>query len=131
MKFLLDTNICIALMNGNEIELRRRVRFHPVCDLGICSLVVEELFYGALKSSRPEENQNRVESFIDFYQCLPFDEQAAKKHAFLRLNLKKTGKPVGHNDLMIASIAASHQLTLVTRNTREFSQVQGLQLEQW
>lgn len=131
MKLLLDTNICIALINGKEVELHRRVRFRPFQDFTICSVVLEELFFGALKSGRPDETRARVEKFSEFYPCLPFDEKAARKHAFLRMDLKKKGKPVGHNDLMIASIAISSQLTLITRNVREFSRIPGLHLEEW
>jgi tRNA(fMet)-specific endonuclease VapC len=131
VKLLLDTNICIALMNGNEPELHRRVRVRPFHDFSICSIVLEELFFGAFKSNRPAENQARVEKFSEFYDCLTFDEKAARKHAFLRMDLKKKGKPVGHNDLMIASIAISSQLTLITRNVREFSRIPGLYMEEW
>lgn len=131
MKYLLDTNVCIRYLNGRSPQVRDQVeRSHPD-DLALCSIVKAELIYGALKSARPEKNLERARRFTDRFVSLPFDDAAALLYGEIRSTLEKAGTPIGPNDLMIASIARTHGVILVTHNLKEFSRVPGLELEDW
>ena len=99
--------------------------------VALCSIVRAELLYGALKSARSNRNMEQLARFLRGFPCLPFNEAASEAYANIRVQLEKAGKPVGPNDLLIAAIAIANQLVLVTRNTREFSQIEGLVLEDW
>ena len=90
-----------------------------------------ELIFGALRSSLPTQNLNALDTFFAGFASLPFDDAAARAYGEIRNALYRAGTPIGPNDLMSAAIAKVHGLTLVTHNTREFSRVQGLTLEDW
>ena len=112
-------------------SLLKRFASHPVGDIALCSIVVAELFYGAEGSVNPVTGRQQVESFIVPYISLPFDDTAARIYGGLRHELESRGLTIGQNDYLIASIALAHNLTLVTHNTKEFSRVPGLVLEDW
>jgi tRNA(fMet)-specific endonuclease VapC len=131
MTYLLDTNTCINYLNGTSEKIRNNLRSKQAEEINVCSVVKGELFYGALKSAKPEKNLDKVRKFLDSFQSLPFDDTAAEKYGEIRVKLEKTGTPIGPNDLFIAAIAASNNKTLVTNNTREFRRVEGIKLEDW
>jgi tRNA(fMet)-specific endonuclease VapC len=107
-----------------------RVRSVPPGDLALTSMTEAELHYGVLNSSDPERNLARVETFLSGpIDSLPFDSEAARVHAQLRYALR--GRPIGERDLVIASTTLAHGGVLVTSNTREFSRVPNLVLEDW
>lgn len=131
MKYLLDTNICIEWLTGKNLDLREKIIQSANQDLVICSIVKAELFYGAQKSQNRLKNETRLGDFFAQIQSLPFNDAAAEQYGMLRAMLEQSGIVVGGNDLMIAAIAQSHRLTLVTRNEREFSRIPTLIVEAW
>lgn len=97
----------------------------------LCSVVKAELFVGVAKNENPQARLKKIKPFLDRFSSLPFDDAAAASYATIRANLENRGLPIGPNDLQIAAIAAANQLVLVTHNVREFSRVNGLEIEDW
>jgi tRNA(fMet)-specific endonuclease VapC len=134
MRYLLDTNACIALINGKSSAVRARVQKALAGDAKVMvpSVVAFELWYGVAKSARPEANALLGEAFlagpVSLLALEPEDAQVAGR---LRAALEKVGKPIGAYDVLIAGQALRHELTLITTNGREFGRVQGLQWEDW
>ncbi len=131
MKFLLDTNTCIIYLRGKNLTLKQKLESIKIQDIAVCSIVKSELFYGALKSAKPERNLAAQQEFLSQFRSLPFDDSATMIFGTIRTRLESLGTPIGPYDLQIASIALSHNLTIVTHNTREFKRVNDLQLEDW
>jgi tRNA(fMet)-specific endonuclease VapC len=132
--YLLDTNVCIALINGALPVVR--ARFDKALDRGarihISSIVAFELWYGVTKSSRPEWNTKRVEKlFAGPVSLLPFEEEDARAAGRVRAALEMSGKLIGPYDLLIAGQALRRDLTLVTANVKEFRRVKTLRWEDW
>jgi tRNA(fMet)-specific endonuclease VapC len=90
-----------------------------------------ELLYGARRSARVSDNLRLLARFFATLISLPFDDRCAEEYGFIRADLEHAGTPIGPNDLMLAATARAHDLVLVTHNTREFSRVSGLQIEDW
>lgn len=128
---LLDTDICIHLLNAREPALLDRFRWHSPADLALCSVVRAELLWGARNSARVDDNLKRVRLFAEPLRSLPFDDDCAEQYAVIRADLAVRGTPIGPNDTLIAAIAVAHHATLVTRNQREFQRVENLKLEIW
>jgi tRNA(fMet)-specific endonuclease VapC len=134
MNYLLDTNACIALINGKTPSIRKRLQNALAQDAKVLvpSIVAFELWYGVAKSTRPEANARLVEAFFAGpLTLLPFATEDAKVAGRVRASLEAVGKPIGAYDLLIAGQALRHQLTLITANAREFSRVKGLDWEDW
>ena len=131
MTYLLDTNICIAYLSGRDEEVQDALRAEGPESVVLCSVVKAELLYGARNSSRVEENLALLEAFFATMASLPFDDDAAERYGTLRAHLRREGRGVGGNDMMIAAIALANDATLVTRNRRELSVVPGLRLVTW
>ena len=131
MIYLLDSNVCIHLLNGRHTTLIQRFRQYDPRQTVLCSMVKAELMRGALRSQRVELNLERLAIFFAPLKSLPFDDSAAEHFARVGAELMKQGTPIGPNDLVIAATALAHQVTLVTHNTAEFSRVPGLRLEDW
>lgn len=131
MKFLLDTNTCIIYMRGKNSTLKQKLETTPTKDIAVCSIVKAELFYGAMKSAKPETNLSLQQQFLAQFISLPFDDLAAMKFGTIRSQLENLGTPIGAYDLQIAAIALTNNLTLVTHNTREFQRVNQLLIEDW
>jgi tRNA(fMet)-specific endonuclease VapC len=100
-------------------------------DIVLCSVVRAELIFGALKSRDVVANLEKVRRFLSPFLSLPFDDNAADAYGRIRVELSDLGLLIGPNDLFIASIVKSHDLTLVTHNVEEFRRVQGLKIEDW
>ena len=131
MSYLLDTNICIAYLNAVEPELEARFRSVSPEEIKLCSVVKAELLYGARSSRRVQENLARLDEFFAVFDSLPFDDAAAAEYGTLRAQLRREGRPIGANDMMIAAIALTEDLTLVSRNADEFRHVAALRVEMW
>lgn len=131
MIYLLDTNTCIRHLTGRAPQITTHLRRHTSREIVVCSVVVAELLFGAAKSQHGPQTLARLQQFLAPYASLPFDDAAAAVYGPLRADLERRGTPIGPNDLMIASIAVSANLILVTNNTREFSRVQNLALVNW
>lgn len=128
---LLDTNVCIAFLNGVDRPVRDRFLGESPDDLRLCSVVKAELLYGARHSAKVADNLQKLERFFAPFESLPFDDAAAEWYGTIRAQLKRDARPIGGNDLLIAAIAGANDLTLVTRNDAEFRQVTGLRVEVW
>lgn len=127
---LLDTNICIHVINARPPAVLDRFRQYRMGEIGICSVVAAELAYGVAKSGS-SRNRAALEMFLVPLAILPFDESAIWAYGNLRAELEGKGTPIGSLDTMIAAHALSQRATLVTNNTREFERVPGLQVENW
>ncbi|MDU9050416.1 MAG: type II toxin-antitoxin system VapC family toxin [Candidatus Electrothrix sp. Rat3] len=131
MKYLLDTNVCIRYLNGRSENIRKNIATKRPQDIFLCSIVKAELFYGSMKSDFPDKNLARQKNFVDHFISLSFDDKAAEIYGQVRSQLEKAGIPIGPNDLLIAAIALSNDLTLATANIREFTRVENLVCEDW
>lgn len=127
---LLDTNICIYIINTKPPEVLARFHQYRLGEIGICSVVAAELAYGVAKS-QSARNRAALEMFLAPLDILPFDTQAMWAYGDLRANLERQGTPIGSLDTMIVAHALSLDATLVTHNTQEFARVSGLRLENW
>ena len=131
MTWLLDTSVCVTLINRTDEQAAARLLEHSRSSVRLCSVVRAELHFGAQNSSRLAENMQRVETFCRAFESLPFDDESARHYGIVRAQLRREGRPIGGNDLMIASIAIANSHVLVTRNVSEFSRVSGLEVERW
>jgi tRNA(fMet)-specific endonuclease VapC len=130
--YLLDTNSCIEqLRRRASSTFKARLAAAKPSDIRLCSVVVAELLYGVARSAQRSRNLAKVRQFCAPFVSLPFDDQAAGEYGEIRAYLEMIGLPIGPNDLLIASIARAHGLTLVSHNTAEFSRVPGLAVEDW
>jgi tRNA(fMet)-specific endonuclease VapC len=131
MKYFLDTNICIFLINAkfprlNDFYLTRRPE-----EIFIPSVVLFELTYGAMKSQRREQNLRKIGVFLSDVETIPFDDNAAAIAGRIRADLERCGASIGGNDVLIAATALAGGGLLVTNNTREFERVKELVIEDW
>ena len=130
MIYLLDTNTCVYAIK-REPSVLRHLQDRSPDDFGVSAITLAELWFGAIKSSRPQRTRESVDAFLKPFEVLPFEAEAAEKYAEIRLQLEKEGRPIGERDLLIAAIARARGLTVVTHNAREFSRVSGLRVEDW
>jgi tRNA(fMet)-specific endonuclease VapC len=134
LRYLLDTNVCIEIINGRPAKVRERFQttVRADADLFVSSVTSFELWYGAEKSDRKEFNRRRVETFFAGpLQVLQLEEDDARRAGEVRAALEAQGKQIGPYDTLIAGQALHRKLSLVTANVREFSRVRGLTLENW
>ena len=113
MKYLLDTNTCIAFLKGNQTVVEK-IRTIGIENLCLCSIVKAELWFGACKSQRVTANQAVLKEFFAQFSSLAFDDNSIEHYGEIRALLSKAGKPIGANDFLIAAIAKANQMTLVT-----------------
>ncbi len=131
MDYLIDTNICIYVMNRRPPEVIQRFRRLEVGQAGISSITVSELQYGVWKSQNPERNTKRLQEFLLPFEILPYDEDASRHYGRIRARLEREGQTIGPLDLLIAAQALSRNLVLITNNTRELQRVEALKVENW
>jgi len=131
MKYLLDTNICIHIIRHKSMKIIQHLTSLAIGDVGLPAIVVAELQYGVQKSTDPNKNQQALLQFLTPYVIVDFDQVAAIAYGKIRVDLERRGLPMGPLDLLIAAQALSRNLILVTNNTREFSRVAQLQIEDW
>jgi tRNA(fMet)-specific endonuclease VapC len=129
MLYLLDTNAVIAILNDSKSKAANRARTHRMADIAISSIAVHELFYGAFKSPRPQRNAALVDTIA--FPVIEFDREDARQAGEIRALLATKGTPIGPYDVLIAGQAVARNMTLVTRNMREFPRVPGLRTEDW
>jgi tRNA(fMet)-specific endonuclease VapC len=127
---LLDTNICIYIINAKPKSVLERFRKYRMGEIGLCSIVAAELAFGVAKSGSVR-NRQALEMFLAPLTIMPFDEAACWTYGELRAELERRGTPIGALDTMIAAHALSQQATLISNNTREFDKVPGLKLDNW
>ena len=127
MRFLLDTDAAIALIKGRPQAVAWLRRRAPA-EIVMSGVSKAELYYGARKSARVEHNLEVLYRFFEPFRSLAFDDRAAEEYGIIRADLERAGTPIGPNDLLIAALARSRDLTLVNLNQREFSRIAGLRL---
>jgi tRNA(fMet)-specific endonuclease VapC len=129
--YLLDTDISIYLLNGRLPQVAARLADMERDEVGTTVITAAELRYGALHSSRPQDNLARVETFLPPLLQIPFDSSAAIQFGRVKSDLAARGVMIGSMDLLIASCVLAVGGTLITNNVREFSRVFALPVENW
>ena len=128
---ILDTNIVSYWMRGDEVILNKLKNQKP-SDLLISTITLAEILYGIEKSPvKKKLRRDRIEAICSQLDIYPFDQDAARKYATIRSHLEKKGIPISERDLQIASIAVANQFRLITHNTKGFSRVPKLIVEDW
>ncbi len=132
--YLLDTNACIALINGTTPGVRQRFQRAIAKDRTVLlsSVAVYELWYGVAKSQQREKNAQRLETFLAGpMEWAHLDADDAREAVDVRAELERAGKPIGAYDVLLAGQARRRGAILVTANAREFARVVGLTSEDW
>jgi len=129
--YLLDTNVCIHLLNSSKNSIVHHLKKHSPNEIALCSIVKAELLYGARHSKKVEANLQLLNQFFKPFISLTFDDRCAEEAGLIRADLAAQGKPIGPNDLLIAAVTRAHDLVLVTHNTKEFSRITGLRIDDW
>lgn len=128
--YALDTNTVIYFFKGMGNVATHLFNVTPH-EIAIPAVVLYELQVGIAKSNAPKKRRNQLNELLTVVRILPFTEHETAIAARIRAALEKAGTPIGPLDMMIAGIALAHQATLVTHNTKEFSRIDGLRLEDW
>ena len=131
MKLILDTNICIYIIKQQPVSVLKRFLDYQIGDIGISSVTLSELRYGAAKSTHRDKNSKALAEFITPLEVVSFDEDAAHAYGDIRATLEKAGTPIGAMDMLVAAHAVSLGITLVTNNTREFARIPRLNVIDW
>ncbi len=129
--FLLDTNLCIHLLNQRHTGIMQQFQQHAPGDIALCSIIKSELLYGARHSRQVEANLQLLARFFAPLISLPFDDRCAEEAGVIRADLAVQGNPIGPDDVLIAATARANDAVLVTHNQGEFSRVTGLRLADW
>ena len=130
MKYLLDTNTCIALMR-RHVRVRARLEQLPPGDCAVSSITAFELYHGLERCAQPERERAKIDELLAVVTVLAFGDAEAARAAKLRHTLEQAGRAIGPFDVLIAGHALHAGLILATNNTREFLRVNGLTLEDW
>lgn len=130
MRWMLDTDTCIAIIKKHPVALRK-LRGKSVGQVGISSITLGELAFGAEKSSRSSQAREALGEFLVALEVAGFDDASAMTYGKVRVSLEQRGKPIGPLDTLIGSHALEIDAIIVTHNTREFSRIDGLRLEDW
>ena len=131
IRYLLDTNACIAVINDNPLSVRKRLLQTDPLEVAISQIVHYELAFGVCNSSQVERNQANLQHFLKYVQVLDWGEEQATSAAQIRCDLLRAGRPIGPYDILIAAHAHSLEAILVTHNRREFARVDGLRVADW
>jgi len=131
MKYMLDTNTCIAIMKKRPSELKTKLKRIPIGEIGVSSIVVAELWYGICQSQKPKDNEEALNDFLSYVTVLDWPLHAAPVYGKIRTELKKKRTPIGAMDLLIAAHALALNMVVVTDNVKEFRRVAKLKVENW
>lgn len=131
MRYLLDTNICIYLIKQKPVQVIERLQATAIGQVGISTITVAELEYGAAKSACRDRNKLALAKFLAPFEIMPFTMTSTDIYGRIRTDLEKRGLPIGPYDLLIAAQAMAENLVLVTNNEREFSRIPELVCENW
>ncbi|RKX91262.1 MAG: VapC toxin family PIN domain ribonuclease [Spirochaetes bacterium] len=129
--FLIDTNICIYIMNNHPPQVIRKFREIGAGNIFISSITISELQYGVFKSNQIEKNTKRLEEFLRPFELISYGEKASVFYGEIRSYLEREGKTIGPLDMLIAAHAISEKLILITNNEKEFKRVKFLKVENW
>ncbi|MGH8132635.1 MAG: type II toxin-antitoxin system tRNA(fMet)-specific endonuclease VapC [Steroidobacteraceae bacterium] len=131
MKWMLDTDTCIAIIKGEPASALKKLRGKSVGQVGISSITLGELAFGASKSARRDAAHTALAEFLLALEIASFDSDAAASYGQVRATLEMRGTPIGPLDTLIGAHAAALDVILITHNTREFSRVDALRVEDW
>lgn len=132
MKYLLDTNICIYIINEKPKKVLKKFEQYPVHEFGIPSITHAELQYGVEKSKNKNTNQDALHEFLLPLTILPFHgEKLVTFYGEIRASLESKGKTIGPLDMLSAAHALSLDLTIISNNIKEFSRIPNLKCENW
>jgi len=129
--YLLDTDTCIYITKHRPPAVRQRMDALPRGSVAMSAVTYGELMLGAELSSQRERVVQVLEAMARSIPVLSVSRGAAEHYGSIRADLKRAGQPIGDNDLWIAAHALAEDLVLVTNNTREFSRVPALRIENW
>ncbi|PPT10672.1 VapC toxin protein [Geitlerinema sp. FC II] len=127
--YLLDTNICIALLKNNQNVVESFTKNVEFCYLS--SIVVAELYKGVYCSQQVARNLQALEQFVNLLPVLDFDRASALEFGKIQGELRRIGRPTGELDAIIVAVARSRQLILVTDNIKHFKNIANLNVENW
>jgi len=130
LKYLLDTNTCIYFLNGNE-SLKKKFGEIGISSLSISNCVLAELYFGAYRSKKVEENVKHIELFKKNLTILSDSEESASLFGKIKAELRSKGTIIEDFDILIASIAISNNRILITNNTEHFERIEGLNIQNW
>lgn len=128
--YVLDTNTLIYFFKGMG-RVGERLLSTPPSQIAIPSVVVYEIEVGLAKSLSPEKRREQFDRLLDLVSVLPFDSNAARGAAHVRVSLEAAGTPIGPCDLLIAGTALANDGILVTHNVSEFERINTLRIEDW
>ena len=131
MKYLLDTNICIYLINKKPLPVIIKLKSQKISDVCISSITLSELEYGVEKSSLPIRNRMALNEFLAPIEIYDFDNRAALFYGKIRFFLEKNGITIGPLDTLIAAHCLSLNTILITNNEAEFKRIPELRIENW
>jgi tRNA(fMet)-specific endonuclease VapC len=132
MKYLLDTNICIYIINEKPKKILKKFERYPVHEFGISSITHAELQYGVAKGKNKNTNQTALDQFLMPLTIIPFrGEKLVAYYGEIRALLESKGKAIGPLDMLIAAHALSMDLTIISNNIKEFSRIPNLKCENW
>ena len=129
--YMLDTNICIYLINEKSEDLALKIATIPNEQICISAITHAELEFGVAKSQRPDKNIRALTKFLATITVLPFDSKASEQYGIIRASLERVGQVIGQMDMLIAAHAKSNNFTVVTNNVKEFERVHNLKIEDW
>jgi len=130
LKYLLDTNICVYLLNGN-IVLKNKIAQVGLSSIVVSNATLSELYFGAYNSTKVAENLQRIALFKKNLGILSDSEESAMLFGRIKTDLKLKGCMIEDFDILIASIAIANRCIIVTNNDKHFSRIEGLSLENW
>jgi len=130
LKFLLDTDTCVYLLNGN-LSLKKKVEEVGVFSLAISNSVLAELYFGAYNSKKAEDNLKRINFFKMNLSILSDSEESALRFGKIKADLRSKGKIIEDFDILIASVAIVNSCILITNNTDHFKRIDDLLIENW
>lgn len=129
--YLLDTNVCIHLLNGDHPQITGHLASLKPKVIRLCTIVQQELYFGAYRSTKVQQNLDKLKRFLELFTVLDFDESAARIAGEIQAELRKQGSPIGAYDIQIAAVALANNLIVVTHNVREFQRIKNLRYEDW
>ena len=129
--YLLDSNICIYLINGRPIKVVQKIKEYNPPEIKLSSISIAELEYGVSKSENREKNRQALIDFASAFDIVDFNDDDAEIYGMIRADLEKKGQIIGPYDMQIAAQAISRNMVLVTNNVREFCRVKNLKIENW
>lgn len=128
---MLDTNICIYIIKNKPLNVRKKFESYNFGEIAISSIKVSELYYGAYKSSKQEQNLLSLNNFLSPFNIIEFDIECALAYGNIRAELENKGQIIGYMDMLIASCSLAKDFTLITNNIKEFKRIKGLKVENW